>query len=372
MVPPKKWLLPVFVLLILIFVVIFINDFSYPHGGDFRNHVWAPAHLLVNGQNPYDIGVLYENFIAVWLPMAIVPFFPLGFLPLQQASNAWWMINLIGLIALVWVSTGTERPPKTLLTISLFAALLFPPTISHFDLGQITILVCLVLILLAFHGETMHPLMAAFLIVFSMSKPQLALLVLPGYFYASLKTRGFSETLRLFFLVLLAAGIFTLPLFIFSPDWLGSYIRNFNSNHDWAHPSSFYMLRSNFNQAGVAVWALLFLGGFWINLRIWDRLPKKEAMLWSLALTPLVTPYVWSWDFVFVLPLMIYYLFNNSARLANGVLYFAYLITWGSMIGMKLTGYMAETYFWWVPWYIIAMVIISRWVDARSDTESSI
>lgn len=371
MVQSKKGTLPLLISLILVLVVFFIGNFSYTPGWDFRNNLWAPAHLLLNGQNPYNIGELFDASNAIWLPMAIVTFLPVGFLPLQQASNLWWMINLVGLIALVWISSGTNRPPKMLLTVSLFIALLFPPTISHFDLGQITILVCLAFTLLSIYGKNLHPFWAALLVAFSLSKPQLTVLVLPGYFYAYLKTHGGSQTFRLIVNLVLAVGILTLPFFILSPQWFDGYLQNFNSNPNWAHPSSLHLLRSNLNQTGVVLWALLFLVGSGINLSIWHRLPKKEAMLWSLALTPLFTLYIWSWDFVFLLPLLIHSLFKNSARLATGVLYFATISTWVLMITMKMTGLMADNHFWWVPWYMIAFVLISRRIDARRVSYSS-
>lgn len=51
------------------------NPFDF---GDFRHNLWAPTHLLLRGESPYLIKTLFPNKHAVWLPMAVGLFFPLG------------------------------------------------------------------------------------------------------------------------------------------------------------------------------------------------------------------------------------------------------------------------------------------------------
>ena len=131
-----KFLLTFLAFTSLILIGLFIIYFRYEPGWDFRNNLWAPSFLLVNGQSPYNLTVLYEMGSAVWMPVAVGIFWPLGYLPLQQASNLWWIFTLIGLTSIVWLSSGYQRPPKHLFIITLILAFLFPSTISHFSLGQ--------------------------------------------------------------------------------------------------------------------------------------------------------------------------------------------------------------------------------------------
>jgi hypothetical protein len=354
-----KFQLVIVVGFILVLLVLFFTRFPYPPGWDFRNNLWAPSFLLIHGQSPYNLTVLYELGSAVWMPVAIGLFWPIGFLPLQQASNLWWILSLISLIAVVWLSCGFKRPPKLLFTISLFLAFIFPPTISHFSLGQITILICLIYLLIATYEDKFHPLLLAVLIVLTLSKPQLTIFFLPGYFFSYLREKGFSRTMQLLFYLLIALGITTLPLFVFYPQWATDFIRNITSNPTWAHPSSLFMLSTYIINFGELLWWILLIVVSGINLYLWVRLPKREAAVWSLALTTLITPYVWSWDFVLLVPLVTSYLYNKMSGYPTWLLYFAIISCWGVIAFMKLNGQTSDELYWWVPWYLIGFVIIS-------------
>ncbi|MCJ7534767.1 MAG: DUF2029 domain-containing protein [Anaerolineales bacterium] len=354
-----KFLLAILVGFILVLLALFITSFPYPAGWDFRNNLWAPSFLLVNGQSPYNITVLYEIGSAVWMPVAIGMFWPLGYLPLQQASNLWWIFTLISLIAIVWLSSGYQRPPKYLFTVTLILAFLFPPTISHFSLGQITVLICFIFMVLSIYGQKLHPLLIAILIALTLSKPQLAIFILPGYIYSYIKENGSSQAVKLIFLIFLSIGILSIPLFTYYPRWIIDFFQNLMENPDWAHPSSLFLLRTNFNRIGEILWYMLLFLVSGINLWLWTRLPKRDAAVWSLALTTLVTPYIWSWDFVLLIPLIVSYLFNKKQKSSVWLIYFAYFSCWGVIAYMKLTGRISDELYWWVPWYLIGFVIFS-------------
>jgi len=115
-----------------------ISGTSVP-GWDFRNNLWAPSYLLLHRQSPYRIEVLFDSGNAVWMPTIIGAFFPLGFLPSQQASNLWFVGNALGVVLLAWISSGFRRPPILVFAIALVAAFLFPPLVSHLRLGQLSI-----------------------------------------------------------------------------------------------------------------------------------------------------------------------------------------------------------------------------------------
>jgi hypothetical protein len=371
-----RFLLAILVGTILVLLALFVSSFPYPAGWDFRNNLWAPSYLLLQGQSPYNISVIYELGTAIWMPVVIGVFWPLGFLPLQQASNLWWAINLVALIAIVWISSSQKQPPKLLFVVTLMMAFIFPPTISHFSLGQITILVCLAVLVLANFDRKLHPLMIGILIAVFLSKPQLAIFILPGYLLAYLRENGFSQVFKIIFYTILGIGITSLPLFAIYPQWIPDFVGNLLGNPTWAHPSSLFILRAAFNNFGTVLWWLLLLAAFGVNLWLWAKLPKWEAVVWSLALTTLITPYVWSWDFVLLIPLLTSYLYRDFSRPSRWVLYAGFVSCWGLIAYLKLAGLTSDELNWWVPWYLTGMVLISIILDkvfakSRADLESS-
>jgi hypothetical protein len=298
------------------------------------------------------------------MPMAIGAFFPLGLLPLQQASNLWLVINIFSLLLIVWLSSGYCRPPKILLAIMPALLLFFPPTLSHLHLGQITILVCLDFLIISIYGERLHPLVLALLVAFSLSKPQLAVFALPGYLYHYLKENHLPRALRFILLILMSIGILCLPLFILYPQWVIDFATNLLHNQAWEQPSLLHILILRNDGTGAALWAALLLLGVGLNLWLWSQLSKEEAILWSLAITTLLTPYIWSWDFILILPLLIGYIFRFSNRLSKGLVFLGFLSCSGICICMKLSGFLSDDMYWWVPWYLIAFLITSSLMNS--------
>ena len=346
--------------LLIALACIFIIQFSYSPGWDFRNNLWGPAHLAIHGKSPYNISLLFDGSNAIWLPMAISVFLPVGLLPLQIASNLWWLLNGMGLIIIVWLSSGHKRPPKLLFSITLLLSFLFPPTISHFDLGQITILICMLLIVVSVYDNKLHPFITASIFALSISKPQLMIFVIPGYLSSYFKENGSSRTLILFLFFICAICALSVPLFILYPGWFGDFVGNLNSNPVWAHPSSLFLLRYSYGETGFLLWAILFVIGQIINIVFWIRLPRNEAMTRGLVLTLLFSPYIWSWDFILLLPLMIQKLFQSSTRKSTVIIMIGYFTCWGIIAYMKVSGYSSDYLFWWIPWYLLSFLFLSH------------
>lgn len=356
-----KKILPIFSIgLVILAVVIFISDFSFNPGWDFRNNLWAPAHLLVNGQSPYYIDVLFDFSNAIWMPMAIGVFFPIGYLPLQQASNLWWIGNLVAMMVLIWLSAGQNRPRPLLLVLVILLTFLFPPVIAHFVLGQISILIGLIFLIISIYDRKLPPFVLALLLAISLAKPQLAIFALPGYLFSYYKDHGYKQSLRLLGYLFLAIVTLLLPLFIAYPQWYFDLFQNVVTNQDWAHPSLLHWLSLKLDRFGIFIWGMIFLAGLRINFRFWHQLSKREAVVRSLAITPLFTPYIWSWDFVLVLPLLIEYAFRIRPKPAHWILAVGFLSCLGIMMVSKLSGELSDAYFWWVPWYLIGFVILSN------------
>ncbi len=79
---------------------------------DFRNNLWAPAHLLVGGRSPYLIESLFPGSNAVWMPTVIGAFFPLGWLTESQATALWVVISAGAYLSLIILSSGKARPAR--------------------------------------------------------------------------------------------------------------------------------------------------------------------------------------------------------------------------------------------------------------------
>lgn len=355
---PAKYHFAIITCFILAIALLFIVRFQFPPGWDFMNNLWGPGHLLLQGQSPYNISVINDVGNAVWMPTIIGIFWPIGILPLQQASNIWWIITLISLITIVWLISGKKRPPKFTFVVTLFIVFLFTPTISHFSLGQVTILTSLVLIIVAVYGHRLHPFLISVLIALALTKPQLTIFVLPGFFFYSLWEKGLPRTLQLGFYSILAIAITSLPLFFFYPQWIPDFIHNLTINPNWAHPSSLFILQSIFKDIGQVLWCLLLILGSGINLFLWTRLPQREAVAWSLALTTLITPYVWSWDFVLLIPLLVIYLFRKLPMYTKTLFYSAIVACWGLLAFLKFSGYTSDELYWWVPWFLVGVMLL--------------
>jgi hypothetical protein len=86
----------------------------------------------------------------------------------------------------------------------------------------------------------------------------------------------------------------------------------------------------------------------WFITRLWKNNTPQIAALWTLAITVLVTPYVWSWDFVLILPLLVYVLSRVNW---NGwfLLLVGYVLIWGGIAVIQLSDNFHNSRFWWVP-----------------------
>lgn len=353
-------------LVLLIPLAWFVARGSLFTSWDFRNNLWGPAYLLVHGQSPYRVDTLFELGNAVWMPAAIGLFFPLGWLPYQQAVNLWLVLNILWFLLIVWICAGTHRPSAPLLAVALLLGFLFPPLVTHIWSGQISILISLVFLLAAYREERSPVLLTAFLLALGLSKPQLAILILPGFLVYTWKNLGLRRAAQL--LLGLAAWLLVLmvPLFLAFPNWLPDFLWAMRQNPSWAQPSSLYLLRTTFPAAGTFLWVVLLLLVSAINLRLWTVLPVREAMLWSLVLTLLVTPYLWTWDFVLLLPLFMAALFRARSKASLAVLVGGYLACLVVVTVMKVRGDVAEPLFWWVPGFLLAVLLAGQWVESRS------
>ncbi len=334
---------------------------------DLRSNLWAPAYLLVHGQNPYDTTVLMAEhrwLNPVWFPMIIGLLFPLGWLTVYQATNLWLLLSLAVIVTMLWWAAFPRRPSLPWFALCLLAILLFPPTIGHLRLGQLSLLIGGLFWFAARQIDRRWPL-AALVTAVALSKPQLGVLAVSGLLWWVYRRTGWKASARLLGGIGLICLLLTVPLFCADAGWPARFVQGLRGNPPWRHPSLFYLLRIHWGGWGVMLWGCAALSGLVANLWLWTRLPAERAMLWSLAWTPLLTPYVWSWDFVLLIPLILWLFFHS--RRARWFIGGGYLACW--VLLLRLNPNMGSDKTWWVPWLLFVFICIGFMVDKKLWTD---
>lgn len=338
---------------------------------DLRNNLWAPAYLLLHRQNPYDLSSLFELGNAVWMPMALGFFFPVGLLTEYQSSMLWLLLNIGLILLMVLMVAGTVRPRIIPFIFCLLAIFLYPPIISHLGAGQFTLLAVLLMLLATRLATRERYGLAAFSLALALTKPQLGILLVPGLLFYTIRHRGVKKCLWFVGLLVFSIILLTLPLFVFYPNWLPGLLAALNRNPTWVHPSLFSLFQLWLGHNGVWLWLLLFIILSIVNLRIWQKMPPRTAVYWSLALTGISTPYVWSYDFVIQLPLFIHAIFSLEQWRAQVILWAGYLLTWGATYWVA-TNTDADNYrYWFIPWLMLLTILAATMLEKRSFTHGT-
>ena len=338
---------------------------KYPPGWDFRNNLYLPAYLLLQYQSPYDIHVLVDGSNAVWLPMALGVFFPLGYLDLQKASNLWMLFNLGALFVLIKTAHGQGRPPLLKFFFVLLVIFLIPSTLMHINLGQVSILICLALLIVICFDEILPLWASGFLLAFTLTKPQLGVIFIPAYMFYVLRSRGWRSVLGLGCWIFLGGLFYSLPVMLTNTNWFEDFVANLKSNPVWEQPSIFIVLPSLLNEFGQLLRYSFLLVGLILALYWVARSGSKGVFLWILALTAVFSPYIFSWDFVMLYPLMIHTMFQIKRVFVDTLLFGGYFLIIIGFISLKLAGKINDVYFWWVPWSLLAVTFLSQWLTEK-------
>lgn len=324
--------------------------------GDFRSNLWATSNLLVHGASPYAVKSLFPRMNALWLPMAIGTLFPLGWLSEADATRLWFIWNALALCGILSFALEWRKiPPLPLISIVLLACL-FPPTITHFQLGQFSLTAILSLLLALWLVRARRDWPAAFFLALAFTKPQLAALFAIGLAVYYARQWGARGAILLALKTLLWVFVMTIPLFLADPAWPIGLVDNFHQNPSYMTPSLYYQLQAAWGGPGLILWAVLGVLALAINSAIWERLDPTEAAAWSLALTALVSPYIWTWDFVLLLPLLAF----QAVRFGIGqrlVLLLGYAFYWLWILQVASGAPAGNEQFWWVPAGCVLLVL---------------
>ena len=333
---------------------------------DFRNNLWAPAHLLWRGESAYDISGMFPSSNAVWFPPIITVFSLLGLLPLQLGTNAWFGMAVVLLLALTWFlsqQAAQSRPKPLAFGLSVLAVFLFPPTIRHLLLGQADVVLIAAMIAGTYALARNRLGLSALLFAVALSKPQLCFIVLPSL-VAWLVISQKQWRVAPKFLVVTGgiAFLLTVPLWLGSTQWLDDFWSNLNGNPQWSQPVLFSQLSIKAGRPGLVLWCLVFVACLVLSIRLWCRLGPIRGVLWSMALTTVASPYLWSWDFVLLLPLLV----DTAARLTNTLSRVVLAAFWAACLILTILSIQVEgagdSRLWWMPFVIIAGIALSLWL----------
>lgn len=324
---------------------------------DFYNNLWLPVSLLVRGESPYHTAPLQPELPALWMPTAVGAFFPLGFFRFEIAQQIWFGLNAAGLALLLNFSLSNRLSLLNLLAGVTFVYF-FPPVINHFALGQISILAALSLALSVQLIER-KPWLSAFFLALGMVKPQVGFMVLFGISLYQFRAGGFQRLAVYGLRTLVAASILCLPLFFAEPNWISDFFASLKANSSqWVQPSILSLLEPWMGKWKYLPWGIALLGGMAAAVAAWEKLPANVALLWTFCLTVIISPYVWSWDFVLLLPLFVHQ-FSRSAWKGKTLLAVGYMIAWAGMAAIHLSNDFHNSRFWWVPISFLALFIIA-------------
>lgn len=319
---------------------------------DFRHNLYSPIYSLMHGTSPYLPNPLFEGIYPTWWPPAIGLFIPLGGLTESQAINAWFLWNIFLAVMLIrHIGQCRQNAPLKYL-LCLFAVFLFPPLISHLALGQLSLFGMSTLLLASYFVKRGNIAPAGFLAAVSLSKPQLAIFAIPGLLIASYRSGGWTRSLSFTGYLVFSILILMVPLWLLYPPWPFDFVDGLSKNPTWLQPNLFSILTSTFPTWGLAGWAVVAFGLFLVNTRLWIGLVPTQAIIGSLAITVIASPYIWTWDFVLMLPAVIYGLTHARATSSQLVVISGYAITASLGFWMRLNT-SNEQLFWWMPYMLL-------------------
>lgn len=332
--------------------------------GDFLNNLWGPAYHLVHGQSPYWRDPLLQENPPLWLPPAIGLFFPLGWLDFRLAANLWFLVNLAALLAIVLWCRRQEGSALPWQAASL--VLFFPALSVHFLLGQYGLLSTWLLLLAAGLLGRGRPFLAGLILTPALAKPQLALLAVPALWVAAVRRWKARGAVLLPAGALLGSGLLTLPLWLAYPTWTADFLLALHQNPEWFQPTLFGVLPLWLGPAGWVLAGAVALAALALGLWLSWTYPPEESLPWSLGLTTVASPYLWTWDMVLLLPLSLRAVARQRCRLARWLWTLGPIVCWGLILGQRMLTDGSDHWHFWVPWFFLGLILAGQALAARA------
>jgi hypothetical protein len=347
-----------FLISILSFIVIVLILPDFRDLGDFYNGYWGPAKLLLTHRSPYDIKQLFPEKSSLWMPQFISVGLFLGLLEKEVAGKIWVFLNFISLVYILF-SLFDHKPNPIRLGFLLIGLILFPPLSTNFLFGQCS-LICITFLLMAVKVDSVYSPLA---LLIGLGKPQMGILFLIGI---SLLIWQKGKPFLLNYLTRLVGWMILLisPFYIFYPDWLSGLINNYQGNANWDMPTLLNLLNKHLGTPGVILWAGMVLFGIALTINFWVKFKPQMAAVLTLAMTPIISPYLWSWDFVLLFPLIIHFSINGS-KLRSTLMILALSIVNIIFWNMRMSGPVSDFINWPIPIILLGSIGLIQVIDGR-------
>ncbi len=274
---------------------------------------------------------------------------------------------------MIVISARRVSAPLFFVAIMALGLGVFPSTATHFRLGQISMVVCVILFVVSEYHQKIKPGLIGCLLAISLVKPQLIVLFFPVFITVLIRDGGVRKVIKVLSLTLFWFLISIIPLFLLSPGWIRDFVQNLVDNPGWAYPTFYTILRTilpSDTLPMILAIILLFIG-IGITIAISYRLEQNEALLWSMAFTPVFSPVVWSWDFVLIYPLLLHLVFDRKYLLTSNIVLIGFVICLVLYITMVQLGYADDRYGFWVPIFLNVLMFIGHKSRRKSQVSTS-
>lgn len=277
----------------------------YPGANDFYAR-WQPLHTwLLDGRDPYSDAATRDTQIGMYgrpsgpndsnfyYPLYSVLFFGLPALiaPYAWASAVWLTILEASLLALTVLSIawGRWRSPPAILVLTLVFAMLWYHSARTLILGQFAAIEALLLVGALLAARSGHNTWAGLLLALSTTKPQMAVLLIPGLLLWSASLRRWS----LIGWFLIGMAVLVGGSFLALPSWLAEWLAQITSYTDNTSVRGPVALLSDMVLPGAGPWPEYLIDAVIVVYLFWSwwqaRADTGRRFIWAGALTLVVT-----------------------------------------------------------------------------------
>lgn len=337
---------------------------------------WIAGKVALQGGNPYDLTSLVAEIrqiipsINTLLPVYNPPWaftilIPLSLIPFSLLPKIWFILSfniiLISfLLSWQYFSKSVKELPIFPSKLAVITVAIFFPIYQTLALGQLVpiILLCLVTTLGILSSEsksTLSDIIAGILLVVTTIKPHLLTLT---YLYLILILLN-SKNYRF-----LSAFMLTFILSCIIPSILNSNIYHFflQSNPipmQWKNPTIGVWLLLIFGQEHIWLRFLPLVVGV-LSLILWFVLTKqkylsKNILYITLPVSLMISPYLWTYDFILLLPFMVFLLAENTIAENNHKKSYCSFIIPGGLIICNILLWIMPPEMHFAVWYPIAL-----------------
>jgi hypothetical protein len=174
-----------------------------------------------------------------------------------------------------------------------------------------------------------------------------------------LRENGVKATLYQIGWIIIWILISSLPIFITDPNWIYQLIDNLKENTSWLQPNLFSLLVQQYDITPLISIPLLSMG-LWYCIRYSIRHNIYDSIILSMAITTLLSPFIWSWDFVLLFPLLVNSYRINHSTVIKLIIKAGYIAITVVFITLKIIGYSSDELFIWVAPSTLVLLLLAN------------